>query len=67
MKPKRQRLNESKCYKYWMLVIKHAEVCQEDLSPTNYQELGPNEVSVQLWLDSESQSFFFFLMLYRVQ
>lgn len=48
-------------------MIKHAEVCQEDLSPTNYQELGPNEVSVQLWLDSESQSFFFFLMLYRVQ
>ena len=26
-----------------MLVIKHAEVCQENLSPTNYQELRPND------------------------
>lgn len=42
-------------------MIKHAEVCQEDLSPTNYQELEPNEVSVQLWLDSESQAL---LLLY---
>lgn len=40
-----------------MLVTKHIELCQEDLSPTNYQELGPNEVSVQLWLEAESQAF----------
>lgn len=64
MKPERRRLGEHKSYKYWMLVTKHAEVCQEDLSLTNYQELEPNEVSVLLWLDSESQAL---LLLFQVQ
>lgn len=63
MKPKRRRLGENKSYKYWMLMIKHAEVCQEDLSPTNYQKLEPNEVSVQLWLDSGSQALLLLLLL----
>lgn len=44
-------------------MIKHAEVCQEDLSPTNYQKLEPNEVSVQLWLDSGSQALLLLLLL----
>lgn len=56
MKLKKQRLNENKYYKYWMHVIKHAEVYQEDLSLTNYQELAPNDGSFELQLDS----FFFY-------
>lgn len=40
-----------------MLVIKHAEVCQEDLIPNNYQELEPNKVWDQLWLETENHAF----------